>query len=318
MRPRQLSILCIALAGHYAAVSAQNDVPLSPVLSQILANQSSLPQYRYPTQLTQDIVPKGFHSHNDYWRQFPFWSALSYGAISIEADIWNYNGTLYVGHEPSALTVNRTLESLYINPILNAVQAQNPSTVFISGTKNGVYDTISYQTLYLFIDVKTDGATTWPVLVKALEPLRQHGYLTTLNGTQLTGGPVTVVGTGGTPLNQIQGVAVRDYFYDGPLATLNTTNITSQVSPIASADFGDTFGPVTGQGMSADQLAMLKDQVAVAQARGIRTRYYDQPGWPIGTRNAIWRQLVDNGVDLLNVDDLQGAANFWSGDVDRT
>jgi hypothetical protein len=72
----------------------------------------------------------------------------------------------------------------------------------------------SGQTLYLWIDVKTDGATTFPYAVKALEPLRAAGYLTTVsaNGT-ITPGPVTVIGTGNTPLNQVQGVNPRDYFW---------------------------------------------------------------------------------------------------------
>ena len=53
----------------------------------------------------------------------------------------------------------------------------------------------SGQTLYLWIDVKTDGPTTFPYAVKALQPLRDAGYLTTVtaNGTIIPG-PVTVIG----------------------------------------------------------------------------------------------------------------------------
>lgn len=55
----------------------------------------------------------------------------------------------------------------------------------------------------------------------------------------------------------------------------------------------------------------------VAHAKGIMLRYWDQPGWPISTRNGIWRQLKSEGVDIINVDDLEGAAglsdesNYW-------
>ena len=103
----------------------------------------------------------------------PFYSALSVGAVSVESDIWLYNGTLYVGHEESALTTARTFQSLYINPILDTLQRQNPSNPqFVSGpTQNGVFDTDSSQTLYLFVCVKTDGPTTWPYVVKALQSL---------------------------------------------------------------------------------------------------------------------------------------------------
>jgi len=103
----------------------------------------------------------------------PFYSALSVGAVSVESDVWLYNGTLYVGHEQSALTTSRTFESLYINPMLDTLQRQNPTnSQFVSGsTQHGVFDTDSSQTLYLFVDVKTNGPTTWPYVVKALEPL---------------------------------------------------------------------------------------------------------------------------------------------------
>ncbi len=94
------------------------------------------------------------------------------GCVSIEADVWLYNETLYIGHEISALTPDRTFDSLYIQPILDVLKRQNPSSKFVpSPTKNGVFDTSSGQTLYLFVDVKTDGLKTWPYVVKALEPL---------------------------------------------------------------------------------------------------------------------------------------------------
>jgi hypothetical protein len=107
------------------------------------------------------------------WRDVPFYTALSVGAISTESDVWLYNGTLYVGHEQGALTTARTFESLYINPILDVLKRQNPSnsSFLPSPTHNGVFDTDGGQTLYLFVDLKTDGPSTWPAVVKALQPL---------------------------------------------------------------------------------------------------------------------------------------------------
>ena len=46
----------------------------------------------------------------------------------------------------------------------------------------------------------------------------------------------------------------------------------------------------------------------MAHAKGIMLRYWDQPGWPIRTRNGIWRQSKDEGVGLINADDLEAAA----------
>lgn len=101
--------------------------------------------------------------HPTDWRDIPFYTALSAGVISVEADVWLHNDTLYVGHETSALTASRTFESLYINPILDVLKRQNPPNGVFGNvtTKNGVFDTSSGQTLYLFVDVKTDGNSTW-------------------------------------------------------------------------------------------------------------------------------------------------------------
>lgn len=94
--PSVFMAAALAAYGTYA----QSDIPNSPSLQKILANSNSS-LYTYPTQLTQGIIPKGAHSHNDYWRPRPFYSALSQGLISVEADVWslpNDPDTLHVSH----------------------------------------------------------------------------------------------------------------------------------------------------------------------------------------------------------------------------
>jgi hypothetical protein len=88
MRSFALSLPAL-LTGTIAAYSDQ--------LQNILQNTDKSDKYHYPTDFTREIVPKPFHSHNDYWRDVPFYTGLSYGSISTEADVWLINGTLYVG-----------------------------------------------------------------------------------------------------------------------------------------------------------------------------------------------------------------------------
>ena len=153
-----------------STLAANPDV--SSALQNILNKAHEAPLYDYPTSLTQAIIPKYIHSHNDYWRDVPFYTALSVGAVSVEADVWLYNETLHVGHEQSALTSERTFQSLYINPILDTLHRQNPDSSFVTApTHNGVFDTDGEQTLYLFVDLKTEGTSTWPYVVRTLEPL---------------------------------------------------------------------------------------------------------------------------------------------------
>ena len=226
--------------------------------------------------------------------------------------MWLVNGTLFVGHERGALTTARTFDALYVQPLLSILQSENPTTAFTSGTKNGVFDTNSAQTLYLFVDLKTDGASTWPAVVEALAPLREGGWLASASDGKVTTGAITVVGTGNTPLNLVQGVSPRDYFWDAPLQNLGGSfaNVTSDVSPIASTDFAAVFGDVRGTALNDTQLATLRQQISTAHGKGIGVRYWDQPAWPISTRNGIWRTLWSEGVDLINADDVVSAAGF--------
>jgi hypothetical protein len=110
----------------------------------------------------------------------------------------------------------------------------------------------------------------------------------------------------------VKPVLSRDYFWDAPIPTLNSTfsNITALVSPIASTDFAANFGPVLGTSLNETQLALLRAQVATAHDKGIKLRYWDQPDWPLSTRDGIWRQLSTEGVDLINADDVAAAAGF--------
>ncbi|KAK5058814.1 hypothetical protein LTR84_011078 [Exophiala bonariae] len=305
-----------ALQVHAAAIPSSataEGLSLSPGLQNILSNTDNNDAYTYPTDLTRGIIPKPIHSHNDYWRDVPFYSALSVGAVSVEADVSLINGTLYIGHELSALTDARTLKSLYIDPILDVLKRENPTTKFVTTpTRNGVFDTSSGQTLYLFIDLKTNGTTTWPVVVEALQPLRDAKYLTTWNGTAVTPGPVTVIGTGNTPLNQIAPLSQRDYFFDANLALLNSSqaNITSGISPVASTQFSRYIGEVEGAALNDTQLSILRSQLKLAASKGIVGRYWDTPSFPISTRNSVWKTLIEEGVGLLNADDLPEAAGF--------
>jgi hypothetical protein len=203
---------------------------------------------------------------------------------------------------------------LYIKPILDTLHRQNPVTEFSSErTFNGVFDTSSSQTLYFFIDLKTSGPETWAAVLAALEPLRKAGYLSTYDGTEFDSKPVTVIGTGNTPIWLVQSAVPRDAFFDAPLSLLGSdfSNITANDSPIASTDFEASFGEVRTESLNDTQLEILRGQLKAAHDKGIKARYWNQPGFPVGTRNAVWRTLYNEGADFINVDDLEGAAGFW-------
>ncbi|KAG8763733.1 COPII subunit [Ceratobasidium sp. 423] len=112
-------------------------------IDEAITDWKNQPQSTYPTEFTRGIIPKGIHSHNDYWRDVPLFSAIAVGAISVEADVWLWNDELYVGHDPSSLSPKRTFSSLYVSPLLSILKQQNPATSFpyTNNTRNGVFDT---------------------------------------------------------------------------------------------------------------------------------------------------------------------------------
>ncbi|KAG6829392.1 hypothetical protein H0H92_004660 [Tricholoma furcatifolium] len=276
---------------------------------------------RYPTQFTQNIVPKQIHSHNDYWRDVPLLTALSFGVASVEADVWLVDGQLMgsnanIGHEEAALTAARTLDSVYIQPLLSILAQQNPIDKFTVNqtTPNGVFDMSSGTSLQLLIDMKTDGTDTLPFVLQAIDPLRKANYLTTSTLGNLVTSAITVVGTGNTPLEGIQALEPRDMFFDAPLNGLSnppangTWNVT--LSPLASVDYGAVVGWDGIQNITEEQRSTIISLVQTAHDLGIKARFWDTPGWPIEARSNVWQELLNDGADWLNADDLKAASEF--------
>jgi len=277
---------------------------------------SNSPLIQYPTQFTQNIVPKPIHSHNDYWRDVPLFTALSLGVASVEADVWLMNGTLFVGHELAALTTARTFASLYIDPLVKIIEGQNPKDQFSTNQTgiNGVFDMAGTVPLQLLVDIKTDGVQALPFILAAMEPLRQKGFLTTFANGNLTESVITVVGTGNSPLEQVKALSPRDYFFDAPLTQLNDTSLNTTfdptLSPLASTDYGPAIGWSGIGNISETQRSNILTLVEMAHSVGIRARFWDTPGWPIHAREAIWQELLNDGSDWLNADDLEAASSF--------
>jgi hypothetical protein len=247
---------------------------------------------------------------------------------------------LFVGHSTSSLTSNRTFKNLYVNPLLDILAKQNPTTSFHpdrDSPPNGVFDTDPAQTLILLVDFKTDGHILWPHVHAQLGSLRDAGFLTTFDGTSVIERPVTVVATGNAPFDLLTSNSTyRDIFFDAPLDRMglegaasnqksgqgifdnapidgSSYNITN--SYYASTSFGASIGSVWSE-PSTTQLEDIRAQIRGAHDQGLKARYWETPVWPRGLRNHIWNILMKEGADFLNVDDLKSATEgtwgIWS------
>ncbi len=327
----------------------------------------------YPTDFLRGVIPIPCHSHNDYWRKVPLFSALYTGCISVEADVWAFDDELYIGHNTASLTGNRTFQSLYVNPLVTILERQNPTTSFYNGSSHGVFDTDSEQTLTLLVDLKTDGAETWPLVLRQLEPLRQRGWLSYVENNMVHRRPITVIGTGETPFDILTSNGTyRDAFFDAPLDQLwerpdqveektiqtgmdkigddrevsreNNLVTRSAIAPpndpqlsgtgqrrgqgnsgtspadsytplnsyYASTSFSEVIGTVWWGKLSNEQVDLIRGQIRGAHHRGLKVRYWDTPSWPTSLRNYIWDLLLQEGADVLNVDDLEAVrTEIW-------
>lgn len=312
----------------------------------------------YPTDATRDVLPIPCHSHNDYWRRIPLFEALHWGCTSVEADVWLFDDDLYVGHSTAALTKNRTFRSLYVNPLRELLDHMNPTTDFGATSGHGVFDTSPNQTLVLLVDFKTSAHDTYDAVYDQLSALREKDYLTYYSSAdqKIIQRQITVVGTGNTPFDLVlQNSTRRDIFFDAPLDRLwdkpSDKKPASDSPPSSPSELPDEDSPTSGQGtvgttprstfnstnsyyasvsfartigfvwlghLSPSQLARIRGVTQGAHARGLKVRWWDTPAWPVSKRNHIWSILIREGSDMLNVDDLKGAATEdWRRRVHR-
>ncbi|KAJ7096624.1 hypothetical protein B0H15DRAFT_51277 [Mycena belliarum] len=235
---------------------------------------------------------KPIHSHNDYTRAVPLWTALNLSIMSVEADVWWKSSQLFVAHTSGAIDKSKTLDSLYLAPILGIIEGSIPSAVPIS----------VQNPLQLLIDFKTDGPTTFQPVANALQSLRAGGHLTTYANGVLTPGAVTVVGTGNTPLASVLAQTPRDIFFDADIRTLYSTKPgpalewAPAIAPLASVDFGRVSGA-----------AQMQELVRNAHDFGIRARFWDTPA-----NGATWDAFWAAGSDWVNADDLQAVSDAWA------
>ena len=329
-RSSVLASLLIYYIIHLRSLIPPNDIEKT-LASWGLSDYPKQPVANLPTDFSRDIIPIPCHSHNDYWRHVPLYSALAAGCTSVEADVWLSDADLFVGHTEQSLTKERTLRSLYIDPIVSILSIRNtPSEVVTTNPippstteLNGIFETSPRTPLILLIDIKTDGDLTYPAVLDHLEPLRSRGWLTHFNGTAVIPGPVTVVGTGFTPFNLItSNRTYRDIFYDAPLEELwgddphllTGESYTTKNSYYASVSFQAEIGNLWHGTLTPQQVLKIRGEVKGARERGLKARYWDTPAWPVGRRDHVWDVLMREDVGALNVDDLEAAKERnWGG-----
>src|SRR6516165_2051580 len=146
------------------------------------------------------------HAHNDYEHKRPLFDALDHGFCSIEADIYLVDGQLLVAHERNQVRPDRTLQSLYLDPLRERIK-KNGGRVYPNGPE-----------VTLLIDLKSDWTEIYPVLRRVLKDYAD--MLVTFQDGHRTTNAILAVITGNRSGTMFDGESVRYAGLDGELQDL--------------------------------------------------------------------------------------------------
>ena len=243
-----------------------------------------LPAHAQPTPLTR------VHAHNDYQHHRPLLDALDHGFCSVEADVHLVDGQLLVAHDRSQVKPGRTLQALYLDPLRERVK-KDGGRVYPGGPE-----------FTLLVELKGDWHTSYPVLRETLQPYA--GMLTTFQAGSARTNAIRVVITGHRAKEMFAGETVRYAALDGDLADLKGA-APADLVPWISSNWPQHFKWRGAGPMPEAEKLKLKDIVARAHQQGRRVRFWGAPDQPV-----FWSEMLANGVDLINTDDLDGARKF--------
>ena len=243
--------------------------------------------------LSGQLIHQG-HAHNDYEHEKPLFSALSYGFTSIEVDIHAYGGVLKVSHDFENCENKPNLEELYIKPLDSIVQRNNGC----------VYDIDSSQ-LTLMIDLKSKPEQSLNRLNKLLKNY-DHLFQKYENG-KTKWGPIIILISGEPPMSTWQSINSPYLYLDGRASKIYPPNVRKMIRRISGNIFTvcSNSALLEGHPVEIEKLSILVSDLYNQGAKEVRF-------WSTTDRPEVWQSLLNAGVNIISVDDLQGFSNFIS------
>jgi alkaline phosphatase len=227
------------------------------------------------------------HSHNDYEQKTPFFLAYNAHFGSIEADIWAVGGELFVAHNRSQITPEKTIESLYLQPVVKMFRD--------NGGKAWKEGKASFQ---LLIDLKTEFEPTLSLLTEKLKKYPDV-FDPAVNKNAVT---ITITGNRPSPGE------FKNYpsfiFFDGNIDKKYDSGQLKRVA-LYSENLGN-FTRWNGTG-SIPEKELTRLRQIIDSVHGIHKtiRFWNAPDTP-----EAWKTLMNIQVDFINTDHIRELATF--------
>lgn len=221
------------------------------------------------------------HSHNDYVNKIPFWTAYNNHFGSIEADIWAVNEKLYVAHDKKEIVPERTLDALYILPIVKQYK-QNEGKAW-KGINAG---------FQLLVELKN---ATEPALSLLCTKIAQYPDVF---DERVNKNAVRITITGKCPPPESFKKYPANIYFDGKIGQHYLPEQLKRIG-LFSEDL-KKFTSWNGKDNLPDsEQKRLKDVIDSIHQLGFKIRFWDAPD----NINA-WKLFINLKVDYINTDHI--------------
>lgn len=230
------------------------------------------------------------HSHNDYEQDFPFWNAWKQGFGSVEADIFLENDELIVAHDRQQVKQGRTLDSLYLQPLVHCLAKNNG---FVYADSNRIFQ--------LMIDIKT---AALPTLQKLVDKLGNYPLL--INNRSLK-----IVISGNRPDPSAFNTWPSWIWFDGELNKAYTKEQLDKIEMLS--DNFSRYSSWNGKGrLPEKEKIIIQGLITKAHEAKKKIRFWNAPD----ILNS-WYAYIDMGVDYINTDHIEAIGIFFQQLPDR-
>ena len=225
------------------------------------------------------------HAHNDYQKQDPLTNALRYKVFSIEADIYLSRNRLLVAHDKNELPTAPTLDSLYLQPIIELFRRN----------KGAISEDSSY-TPVLMIDIKDNGEAAIAQLIK-LVSLHRPVFDRSINAKA-----VQLVISGDRSATSKWTSYPPCIFFDGRPNEMYDSATLQRVAFISDSYF-NYINP-------QDSIISRLGQVVIkVHGKGKLFRLWSSPDNP-----EFWKLQQQLGIDIINTDKVAECREYFSND----